>query len=130
MKKAAILFLMFMLLSPVIAHAQSIEHQLNKSIFVFKNAYDAMHSADLVASDHNSGTDTGAYQNYVSALEDKGLAKLNRESKIVFITDIRKHPLLYGGTYITMEFVKIREKNGVELGWVGKDDLTKVKKKK
>ena len=113
-----------------IAFSQSADYQLNKGTFIFSSAYYAAHSFDLVSHDQSSGEDSGAYQNYVSKLEDEGLAKYCRESKIVNIFDIMKHHIPYKDTYITVEFVKIGEKSGKELGWVNKSDLTKLKKKK
>ena len=113
-----------------IAFTQTTEYQIKKGTFVFKSSYNAAHSFDLVSSDHDSKEDSGAYQNYISKLEDEGLVKYYREARIVYIVDIMKDGTFYGGTYITVEFVKVREKNGKELGWVNREDLKKLKKKK
>jgi hypothetical protein len=132
MKKILFIAFIFAMLAcfSSIAFPQSTDYQLNKGTFIFKSAYYAAHSFDLVSHDKSSGEDSGAYQNYMSKLQDGGLAKYCRESKIVNIFDIMKHTTPYKGTYITVEFVKISEKNGNELGWVSKSDLTKLKKKK
>jgi hypothetical protein len=132
MKK--ILFVAFIFASltcfSTIAFTQTTDYQLKKGTFIFKSAYHATHSADLISHDKSSGEDSGAYQNYISKLQDEGLVEYYREPIIVNIVDIKKHGMFYGGTYITVQFVKVREKNGNELGWVSRDDLTKLKKKK
>lgn len=132
MKKILSIAFIFALLAcfSSIAFTQSTEYQLQKKTFVFKFSYNAAHWHDLIANDHNSGEDSGAPSNYISKLQDEGLVKYYREPVIVYIVDIMKHGMFYGGTYITEEFVKIREKNGDELGWVSRSDLKKLKQKK
>lgn len=63
------------------AFTQSPEFQLKKGTFVFKLAYDAAHSFELVSHNQESGEDSGAYQNYISKLEDKGLVNITGNPK-------------------------------------------------